>query len=186
MRPLTSPGTSVGEPEDGPGDRYSNPYLAGLALGGVLLLSFVVAGRGLGVVGAMRTLIGDAMRLLFPGHVAANPFYADERVATPFVAHYWIVFEVVGLCLGAWLSARAAGRVRRSISRGPRIGDAGRMGWAAAGGAVMGFGAALARGCTSGLALSGGALLGAGAWVFMLALFAGGYATAWFVRRQWI
>jgi hypothetical protein len=50
----------------------------------------------------------------------------------------------------------------------------------------MGLGAALARGCTSGLALSGGALLSLGSWVFMLALFAGGYAAAWFVRREWI
>jgi uncharacterized membrane protein YedE/YeeE len=49
----------------------------------------------------------------------------------------------------------------------------------------MGVGAKLARGCTSGQALSGGALLSAGAWAFMLMVFAGGYATAWFLRRQW-
>jgi uncharacterized membrane protein YedE/YeeE len=164
---------------------YANPYLAGVALGLVLLCSFLLAGRGLGVVGAIRTLIGDAMRLLSPARVADNPFYADERIATPFAARYWIVFEVLGLLFGAWLSARLAGRARMGIARGPRIGDTGRMAYAVSGGVVMGFGAALARGCTSGLALSGGALLGVGSWVFMLALFAGGYATAWFVRRQW-
>jgi uncharacterized membrane protein YedE/YeeE len=49
----------------------------------------------------------------------------------------------------------------------------------------MGFGTRLARGCTSGLALSGGALLSVGAWVFMLAIFAAGYAVAPLVRRQW-
>ncbi len=167
-------------------ERYANPYVAGVALGVVLLCTFLLAGRGLGVVGAVRTLTGDAMRLLFPARVAANPFYADDRIATPFAARYWIVFEVLGLLLGAWLSARLAGRIRIGITRGPRIGDSGRMACALAGGGVMGFGAALARGCTSGLALSGGALLGVGSWVFMLALFAGGYATAWIVRREWI
>jgi uncharacterized membrane protein YedE/YeeE len=165
---------------------YANPYLAGFCLGLVLLLTFLLAGRGLGVVGAVRTLIGDAMRLLLPAHVAANEFYADERVATAFAARYWIVFEVIGLLIGARLSARLAGRVRTEITHGPRIGDSGRIGYALLGGCIMGVGAAAARGCTSGLALSGGALLGAGAWVFMLALFAGGYAAAWFVRREWI
>jgi hypothetical protein len=33
--------------------------------------------------------------------------------------------------------------------------------------------------------LTGGALLSVGSWIFMLSVFAGGYALAWFVRRQW-
>ena len=33
--------------------------------------------------------------------------------------------------------------------------------------------------------LSGGAMLSVGSWVFMLAVFAGGYGMAYFVRRQW-
>jgi hypothetical protein len=49
----------------------------------------------------------------------------------------------------------------------------------------MGFGAKLARGCTSGQALTGGALLNVGSWAFMLAVFAGGYAMAYVMRRQW-
>ncbi len=181
------PTTSPAEPARSVPDDYANPYLAGVALGLVLLATFLLAGRGLGVVGAVRTLLGDAMRLVFPAHVAANPFYADERGDNASVVErYWIVVEVAGLCLGAWLSARWAGRARPGVTRGPRISRPGRLLLAGAGGGVMGFGAALARGCTSGLALSGGALLGVGSWVFMLALFAGGYAAAWFVRRQWI
>ncbi len=168
-----------------PGERYANPYLAGVALGLVLLASFLIAGRGLGVIGAVRTVTGDAMRLLLPAQVTANPFYADERTATPFAVRYWIVFEVLGLMLGAYYSARRAGRVRLCVTRGDRVRDPARLACAATGGCVMGFGAALARGCTSGLALTGGALLGVGSWVFMLALFGGGYLSAWFVRRQW-
>ena len=50
----------------------------------------------------------------------------------------------------------------------------------------MGIGAKLARGCTSGQALTGGALLNLGSWVFMLCVFAGAYALAYFVRKEWI
>ena len=54
-----------------------------------------------------------------------------------------------------------------------------------AGGMLMAFGAHLARGCTSGQALTGGALLNVGSWAFMLMVFVGGYAVAWFFRWQW-
>jgi hypothetical protein len=49
----------------------------------------------------------------------------------------------------------------------------------------MGFAAKLTRGCTSGQALSGGAVMSVGSWAFMLSVFGGGYAVAWFLRRQW-
>ncbi len=42
------------------------------------------------------------------------------------------------------------------------------------------------RGCTSGQALVGGAELSIGSWAFMFSIFAGGFAVAYFVRRQWI
>jgi uncharacterized membrane protein YedE/YeeE len=60
-----------------------------------------------------------------------------------------------------------------------------RLGYALAGGVIVGFASRLAQGCTSGQALSGGALLLTGSLVFLLCVFASGYATAWFVRRQW-
>ena len=50
---------------------------------------------------------------------------------------------------------------------------------------MMGFAARLARGCTSGQALTGGAVLSLGSWVFMFAVFAGGYMLAPFIRRMW-
>jgi len=53
------------------------------------------------------------------------------------------------------------------------------------GGSIMGYGARMARGCTSGQALSGGAVLSVGSWAFMFSVFAGGYALAYFVRRLW-
>jgi uncharacterized protein len=165
------------------GAPYSNPYLCGVALGLVLLGAFLLAGRGLGVMGAVQTLARDALRIVAPAHISRNPFYAGPA---PAAERYWVVVEVLGLIVGAWASARWSGRARLRVDRGPGIGAPGRLGLALGGGLLMGFGAALARGCTSGLALSGGALLSLGSWVFMLALFAGGYAAAYFVRREWI
>jgi hypothetical protein len=50
----------------------------------------------------------------------------------------------------------------------------------------MGYGARMARGCTSGQALSGGAVLSLGSWLFMFAVFGGAYALAYFVRKLWL
>jgi hypothetical protein len=50
---------------------------------------------------------------------------------------------------------------------------------------LVGYASRLASGCTSGQALSGGALLLTGSLIFMMCVFAGGYAAAYFFRRQW-
>jgi len=75
--------------------------------------------------------------------------------------------------------------VRPEIRRGPGISDRTRLFMAFAGGAIMGFGARMARGCTSGQALSGGAVLSVGSWIFMFAVFGGAYALAYNLRRFW-
>jgi len=152
--------------------RYANPYLAGAALGLVLLGSFVFAGRGLGASGAFAWL---AARV-----APVNPYF--ERYAA---ADLWLVVEIGGVIAGGFLSAALAGRLRRVVERGPRIAVRTRLVCAFGGGAAMGVGAALARGCTSGLALSGGALLSVGSWAFIVAAFAAGFILAPAMRWAW-
>jgi uncharacterized membrane protein YedE/YeeE len=77
-------------------------------------------------------------------------------------------------------------RFKATVDKGSNISVKGRFAYAFIGGAIMGMGAKLARGCTSGQALTGGAQLNVGSWLFMISLFIGGYAAAYFVRRQWI
>jgi uncharacterized membrane protein YedE/YeeE len=96
------------------------------------------------------------------------------------------VVEVIGVIIGGFIGALSAGRLATKVEKGPNISVRGRLYYAAGGGVIMGFAAALARGCTSGQALSGGAALATGSWVFMLMVFAGGYAVARLVRRQWV
>lgn len=165
-------------------DKFWNPYLAGVALGLVLLSAFVVMGKGLGASGASLRLGVAALSAVAPAHVAATP-PLDRTWADGHPLDNWLVFEVAGVVLGGLVAAYTSGRLKLEVLKGPRIGTASRIALAVGGGVLMGAAARMARGCTSGQALSGGALLSVGSWAFMFSVFAGGYAAAWFVRREW-
>jgi hypothetical protein len=163
---------------------YANPYLAGIGLGLVLLSAFVVMGRGLGASGAYNSLIAWLASILAPGFASSNEFLSGY-LGDGHPLKAWLVFEVIGVFAGGFLSGILANRVAGTIEKGPRISAAMRLVWAFVGGAIMAFGAALARGCASGQALTGGALLNLGSWIFMICFFGGAYGVACFVRRQW-
>lgn len=163
---------------------YTNPYVAGVGIGLVLLAAFVVMGRGLGASGAFNAAIAWLVSLVAPGYARANAFLAGY-VEDGHPLKSWLVFEVAGVFVGALISGLLAHRIAATVERGPRIAVRGRLALAFAGGALMAFGAGLARGCTSGQALTGGSLLNLGSWIFMLSVFAGAYAVAALVRRQW-
>ena len=67
----------------------------------------------------------------------------------------WLVFEVFGVLVGAFLSGLVSDRLNFKIEHGPRITSKIRIVSAIIGGLLFGFGAQLGRGCTSGAALSG-------------------------------
>ena len=109
--------------------------VTGLALGGVGLLAWVSGsaagwGWGLSITGPSRSL-AEITLLGMPG------------------AAGWGTALIVGIPLGAWLSARARGPVRW---RAPGRGELGRR---FAGGVLMGVGGTLAAGCNVGNALTG-------------------------------
>jgi uncharacterized protein len=166
---------------------YWNPYVAGLGLGLVLLSAFVIMGRGLGASGAISSVVAATVESVNPAHARSNGFYAEyigDGSTNPLMD--WLVFEVIGVFAGGFISGTLAGRIHRTIERGPHISGAGRLMYAFLGGGLMGIGAKLARGCTSGQALTGGALLNVGSWAAMMAIFGGAYAMAYFIRKQWL
>jgi hypothetical protein len=175
--PPSTRAIDAGEDARGPADedvgaprresKFWNPYLAGIALGLVLLSAFLVMGHGLGASGA-ATRFGQFVTS------------GDTKVLDD-----WLVFEVLGVFLGGLIGAYSAGRLRLGVIKGAGVGTAQRLAFAFGGGVLMGLAARAARGCTSGQALTGGAVMSIGAWIFMLSVFAGGYGLAWFVRRQW-
>lgn len=163
-----------------------NPYLAGVALGLVLLASFLIMGWGLGSSGAVTRLGVGAAHVVAPQAVESNEYFA-RYVGQGHVLDDWLVYCVLGVFLGGLLGAYTGGRLRSEVIRGAGhlVSPRARLVLAMSGGLLMGIAARLARGCTSGQAVTGGALLSLGSWVFMLAVFAGGYLLAPFVRRQW-
>ncbi len=166
---------------------YWNPYLSGFGLGLVLLASFVIMGRGLGASGAFTTAVATAVHQVAPAHAENNAFYAEylgDGSRSPLKD--WLVFEVLGVFVGGFLSGVLANRLKFIVEKGPRIGKPWRLAFAFIGGALMGIGAKIALGCTSGQALTGGSLLNVGSWAFMLCVFGGAYAVAYFFRKQWI
>jgi uncharacterized membrane protein YedE/YeeE len=98
----------------------------------------------------------------------------------------WLVYEAVGVIAGGLLSGFLAKRLGFRTDKGPRITVPFRLALALLGGGLVGFGARLAQGCASGQALTGGATLALGSWAVMMAMFAGAYGLAYFVRKQWI
>lgn len=166
-------------------ERFWSPYLAGIALGLVLLASFLIMGKGIGASGAANRIAVAAARAVAPEHVDANPYMASLKEESGSILKGYIIFELLGMFLGATVAAFTAGRIKRQVTGGTRISVPARLGFALTGGLLMGMAARLARGCTSGQALTGGAALSLGSWIFMFSVFAGGYAMAYFMRRQW-
>ena len=166
------------------GRPYADPYVAGAALGLVLLAAYVVMGRGLGASGAFATGAAGVVAAASPDAAHANPYFARYLGGRgPWLD--WLLFEIAGVFIGGYLSARLAGRIRSEIERGAGISSRTRLAIAFGGGAVMGLGAVLARGCTSGLALTGGALLSVGSWLFIGSAFAAAYLFAPLMKRAW-
>ena len=166
---------------------YMNPYIAGVGLGLVLLFAFVVMGRGLGASGAMSSAVTAIVKTVAPDHANTNNFYKEYiGDGSKSILKDWLVFEVLGVLAGGFISGIFAGRIKKTIEFGPRYSSKKRLLFAFIGGALMGIGAKLGRGCTSGQALTGGAVLNLGSWAFMMCVFAGAYMFAYFMRKEWV
>jgi len=166
--------------------KYWSPYVAGVLLGLVLLSAYVISGRGLGASGALKRSVAFVEYQVSKDHVNNNHFLGKYTRAGHHPLKNWLVFEVLGVLIGGMLSGALAGRLKCTVERGPNITDKKRLLFAFLGGGLMGIGASLSRGCTSGQALSGGATLAVGSWVFMMMVFAGAYMIAYFMRKQWL
>jgi uncharacterized membrane protein YedE/YeeE len=165
---------------------YIHPYLGGLLLGLVLFAAFFLTGNGLGASGGLNRLVVAVQDQVAPEHVDRTPYLLKMAGGDLNPLDDWIVPMIFGTLLGGFFSGWRGGRLAVETHKGPNISVRTRWLTAFAGGAIMGYGARMARGCTSGLALSGGAVLSLGAWAFMFAVFAGAYALAYFVRRLWL
>ena len=161
---------------------FGNPYLAGILLGVTLLASFLLLGAGLGASGGVARMAAWLEGIVLPAHTQSSEYFGPWGKSP---LSYYLVFMLIGVVLGGLFSAVSKNRASLVLERGKSASPVLRTVFALSGGILIGFASRLAGGCTSGQALTGGALLLTGSLVFLVCVFAGGYAAAYFVRRQW-
>lgn len=165
----------------GPIRPFWPPLLAGIALGGVLLLTFLLTAHGLGASGFVVRLTAWLGTEIAPSSTQANEYLGPLLEAGNPLAN-WITWEVLGVALGALCASWSAGRFRIRLDGSGPYGAVGRSVLAIFGGALSGFGARVASGCTSGMGLSGSAVLGVAGVVFLLAFFVAGVIVSRMVK----
>ncbi len=167
--------------------KYINPYLGGVLLGLLVLLTVFITGRGLGASGAIKSTVVTTAETFTPAKAKENA-YTSQFISDDHTPLYtWLVFESIGIFLGGLLSGIIFGRVKKfHVEHSPKITGRRRLIFALIGGVLFGLGSQFGRGCTSGAALSGSATFALGGVIVMFAIFGTGYAVAYFYRKLWI
>lgn len=164
---------------------YVHPYMGGALLGVVLFLAFLITSNGLGASGGINRVQAGIQDLIMPGHIDRTPYLLKMAGGDANPLADWTIPVMFGAMVGGMISGILNGRFKVELNKGPNVSPRMRLFMAFAGGAIMAYGARMARGCTSGQALSGGATLAVGSWVLMMCIFASAYALAYFLRKFW-
>ncbi len=162
-----------------------SPYLAGTMLGLVYILSIAIGSIIPGASGAFENIGGLIARAMHPA-LAQNTYF--RFVMPPGITT--AVMMLLGIFLGAFISARLSGDFKLQSVPDPQwrrvFGDSLGKRWIIAflGGIILEFGAGIAGGCTSGLAIGGGLFLAPGAFIFIGAMFLSGIPVAMLMYRR--
>ena len=161
-----------------------SPYAAGIVIGLLQIPAFLLINTALGASSSYVTVSAHLAGFLDPA-VAQMDYFAKHMAGAK---NWWQVALVVGIVLGAALSARLSGSRRGAMSfvwpRALGISSlTARLPLAFIGGFLLLLGARIADGCTSGHGISGIAQLSIGSFIAVAAMFAGGIATAALMRR---
>lgn len=159
-----------------------SPYAAGALLGIVGILAVVLSDSLLGASGAFENIAGLIGKAVAP-ETFDNVYF--NYVMPPGIT--WGVVLLIGVFFGGMWGAKSSGTWKlRIVSDEQWRQIAGKKWWkrwlvAFVGAIILEYGAGIAGGCTSGLAISGGMLLAPAAYLFIAGMFASGIVTAWFV-----
>ncbi|MBA3459583.1 MAG: YeeE/YedE family protein [Deltaproteobacteria bacterium] len=161
-----------------------SPYAVGAGIGVLSWISFLTAKKPIGITTAFENTAAGLGQRFAPKASGVNAYLAKNE-EVPKLDWEWML--AAGVALGSWLSSTASGD--REAERVPAV-WASRFGSSSVtrdvgafiGGALMMFGARVAKGCTSGHAISGTQQLAASSWIFspVMAAAAAGVARALF------
>ena len=163
-----------------------DPVFGGVMIGIAIILTFYISGRGLGASGAMTSVAAWIQNLISPSMTKSSAYFSRYFAYGANPLNDYLVFMAIGIMIGSFIAGMVSKDLKIEVLKGPNISNKGRLWYALIGGVLVGYAVRLARGCTSGQALVGGAELSVGSWAFMFSIFAGGFAVAYFVRRQWL
>ncbi len=168
-------------------EKYINPYLGGVLLGIVMLISIFISGRELGISGSVRNTVVETAKVISPKAAENSTYYKKFLKKDTSPMSNWLDYEVLGVFLGGLLSGILFKRIKKPfIEHGKSITAKRRLIYALIGGILFGFGTRLGRGCTSGAALSGASTFSYGGVVVMFVLFGSAFAVAYFFRKLWV
>jgi len=158
--------------------RRWSPYVAGVGIGVLCWLAFLLSDKTIGCSTAFARSAGMLERLVRGKKVADKPYYQQFK---PQVEWEWML--VIGLLLGAAASSLLSGDFAWQwvpLLWAAKAGSDPVVRWAVAlfGGICLGFGARWAGGCTSGHGISGTLQLAVSSWIAAAGFFAGGIVTA--------
>ncbi|MBN1400938.1 MAG: YeeE/YedE family protein [Anaerolineae bacterium] len=155
-----------------------SPYLAGIGIGVLSWLTFLISKKPLGCSTAFATTSGMIRKLFQGDQVAQKPYY--QRIG---VRVDWQWMLVLGILIGALISALASGDFALVWTPARWVAAFGaaplpRILTALVGGVCMGLGARWADGCTSGHGISGTLQLAVSSWISAICFFVGGIIAA--------
>jgi uncharacterized protein len=143
-----------------------SPYLAGASIGLLNVLSAATVDKTLGITSPFENAAAVAGRRWMPETLRANRYF---RARDDLPKLDWEAMLVIGVAIGSAIarsrspsSSAVAQHPLASLPKRPR-----RLLQAVLGGAMMIFGARMAKGCTSGHGISGAAKLAASSWMFI-------------------
>jgi len=167
-------------------NKYINPYVGGFLLGLLIIIAYYFSGEGLGSSGGYRDIAFGVINGISPEYAQSNSFISPHVAGEHAPTHTWLVYELLGVILGAILSAALFGRLKFMIGKAPHITNKKRLYLALIGGVLWGIGTQLGRGCTSGLVLSGMAVNSLSGYIGLAAIFGFGFIFAFIFKRFWI
>lgn len=166
------------------GRRAWSPYAAGVLIGLLQIPAFLLVNTALGASSSFVTLSAH-IASWFDAGAMDNAYFASHAAGGK---NWWQVALVIGIALGAYVSARLSRTRRAAVApvweKATGIASfAPRAAMAFVGGFILLFGARIAGGCTSGHGVSGIAQLAVSSMITMAAMFAAGIAAAMLMRK---